>query len=245
MADRIAGMNSVFEALQGTRKVHRIFVQEGRHGKRMLELLALAEKKGVYCKNTERAQMDRMFTEGNHQGVIAEVESYQYADLDDIFQLAEQRGEDPFIIVLDGIEDPHNLGAVIRTAECAGVHGVVLPKHHAVEVNATVHKTSAGAAAHMLVAQETNLASCLQKLKDRGMWVIGADMDGKDTLYHASLPMPAVLVIGGENRGLRPLIRKNCDVIVRIPMFGTVNSLNASNAAALLIYEIVRRQGRS
>lgn len=243
MADRIAGMNSVFEALQGQGRVHRIYVQEGRAGKRMQELLDLAAKRGIYCKTVDRAQLDRMFTEGNHQGVVAEVESFQYAQVDDIFRLAEARGEEPFIVLLDGLEDPHNLGAVIRTAECAGVHGIILPKHHAVEVNATVHRTSAGAVAHMLVVQETNLTNCMQRLKERGMWVIGADMDGKDSLYEANIPLPAALVIGGENRGLRPLVRKNCDLIVRIPMFGTVNSLNASNAAALMIYEIVRRKG--
>ena len=242
MSERIAGMNSVFEALQGTGRVHKIYVQEGREGKRMQELLALAEKRGVFCKRMERAQMDRMFSEGNHQGVIAEVETYQYAEVDDILRRAEEKGEEPFIVLLDGIEDPHNLGAIIRTAECAGVHGIILPKNNAVDVNATVRRTSAGAVAHMLVAQETNLASCLQKLKDRGMWVIGADMDGKENLHEAGIPLPAALVIGGENRGLRPLVKKNCDVVLRIPMFGTVNSLNASNAAALMIYEVVRRQ---
>ncbi len=244
MAERIAGMNSVFEALQGKGKVHRIYVQEGRGGKRMQALLDLAAKKGVFCKTVNREQLDRFFTQGNHQGIVAEVENYRYADVEDIFRRAEEREEEPFIVLLDGLEDPHNLGAVIRTAECAGVHGIILPKHHAVDVNATVHRTSAGAAAHMLVAQETNLTVCLQRLKERGMWIVGADMDGTESLYEAEIPLPAALVIGGENRGLRPLIRKNCDLVVRIPMFGTVNSLNASNAAALMMYEIVRRQGR-
>ncbi len=243
MAERIAGMNSVFEALHGSHKIHRIYVQEGRtSGKRMQELLALAEKKGVFCKTIDRAQIDRMFTAGNHQGVVAEVETYHYAGLDDIFSRAEERREDPFIVVLDGLEDPHNLGAIIRTAECAGVHGIILPRHHSVEVNATVHRTSAGAVTHILVAQETNLSTCLQRLKDRGMWIIGADMEGPEMLYEASIPFPAALVIGSEGRGLRPLVKKQCDLVVRIPMFGTVNSLNASNAAALMIYEIVRRR---
>ncbi len=243
MAERIAGINSVLEALHGSHKIHRIYVQEGRTaGKRMQELLALAEKKGVYCKTIDRAQIDRMYTAGNHQGVVAEVESYRYAELDELFARAEERHEDPFFVILDGLEDPHNLGAIIRTAECAGVHGIILPKHHSVEVNATVHRTSAGAVTHMLVAQETNLVTCLQQLKDRGMWIIGADMDGEETLYEAVIPFPAAVVIGNEGRGLRPLVKKQCDLVVRIPMFGTVNSLNASNAAALMIYELVRRR---
>lgn len=241
MSETIVGLNSVMEALQGKIKINKIFIENKKTGKRIESIISLAEKKGIFLKTIEKSQMDRLFPNGSHQGIVAEVESYTYAKMEDIFSLADSRGEDPFIVMLDGIEDPHNLGAIIRSAECAGVHGIILPKNRSAEVNATVYKTSAGAISHMLVVQETNLTNCIQELKAQGLWVLGADMGGVNIYTEKSLPTPAVIVIGNEGKGIRPLIRKNCDLIVSIPMFGVVNSLNASNAAALIIYEIVRR----
>jgi len=171
---------------------------------------------------------------------MAEAKSYQYAELDDILTRAAQRGEEPFIVVLDGLEDPQNVGSIIRTAECAGVHGVILPKHRAAGVTAAVARASAGAIEHMLVAQVTNLAQTLDQLKAEGCWVVGADMEGNSAWGSSRLPTPAVIVIGSEGHGLHRLIREKCDLTVRIPMTGHTGSLNASVSAALLIYEVLR-----
>jgi 23S rRNA (guanosine2251-2'-O)-methyltransferase len=245
MAEKIAGINAVMEAIMGRRKVHRIFVLEGREGKRITELLQTAQKKGIYCQTVEKGRLDKMYKEGNHQGIVAEIDDYEYSSLEAIIEHAAIKGEKPFIIIIDGLEDPQNLGAIIRTAECAGVHGIIIPRHHSVEVTASVARVSAGALEHIRIARETNLVNCMQKLKEQGFWIIGADMEGEQDYFSTEIPEPAALVIGGENRGLRRLIKENCDLLLRIPMYGSINSLNASTAAALMIYELLRQRNNA
>jgi 23S rRNA (guanosine2251-2'-O)-methyltransferase len=183
-----------------------------------------------------------MYTTANHQGIIALVDSYEYADLDEILEKAFLSSAPPFIVVLDGIEDPQNLGSIIRTSECAGVHGIIIPQHNSVEVTGTVARTSAGAIEHMLIARETNLVNCLRKLKEKGFWIVGADMAAERDYFNCEIPSPTVLVVGGEGTGIRKLVRETCDISVKIPMRGQISSLNASVAAGLIIYEVIRQQ---
>jgi 23S rRNA (guanosine2251-2'-O)-methyltransferase len=238
----LGGINSVAEALRGQRKFHQLYVAKERHNPRIEDILMLAEKKSLPIKLISRAELDRLYPQAPHQGVAAEVEPYVYADLESVMVRASHDGERSILLVLDGIEDPQNLGSIIRTAECAGVNGVILPRHHSVGINPTVVRASAGATEHIAVVQETNLVNTLKALKKAGFWVIGADMAGTQEFFHTQMPYPAVLVIGSEGRGMRRLVKENCDLLVRIPMFGQVNSLNASISAALLIYELVRQR---
>lgn len=242
MKDKIAGVNSIMEALKAGRKIHKIYIQEGRDGKRIRELTKWASSKGIYIQYVEKQRLDKMYTHTNHQGIVAQVEAYQYSDIEEVLEIAAIRGEDPFILILDGIEDPQNLGSIIRTAECAGVHGVVIPRHNATEVTETVAKASAGAIEYMKIVQETNIVNTINNLKKRGLWVIGADMSGDNDYYATQIPTPTALVIGGEGRGIRRLVKESCDIVVKIPMVGKIASLNASVAAALLIYEVVRQR---
>lgn len=245
MEEKLAGVNSIIEALKGRRKVSRILVQEGRHGKRIEELLELAQKKGVHVQSVEKKRLDQMYTQGNHQGVIASVDAYTYSTIDEVLEAAASKKEKPFLLILDGIEDPRNFGAMIRTAVCAGVHGIVVPKHNSVHVNEVVARSSAGAVEHVHIVQETNLVNTIKYLKKAGLWVAGADMQAEMGLYQTSIEAPIALVIGGEGKGLRRLVRENCDIMLKIPIKGEVNSLNASVAAALIMYEVVRQQERN
>lgn len=242
MKEILGGINSITEALRGRRRFHGIYMLKDRGTSRTEEILALAKQKAIPVRMLDRNDLDRLHPQAPHQGVVAEVEPYRYSQLDEVLTQTSSRGEKPFLLVLDGIEDPQNLGSIIRTAECAGVHGVILPRHHSAEITPAVVRASAGAAEHISVMQETNLVNTLKRLKKEGMWVIGADMSGSSDYFSISIPSPTVLVIGGEGRGIRRLVRENCDLLVRIPMYGQVNSLNASISAALIIYEIVRQQ---
>lgn len=242
MEEKLAGVNSIMEALRGKRKVHKIYVLEKQGGKRLDELLQVAKKKGIYWQFVDKQRLDTMYTTANHQGVVALVDSYEYSSMDEILEKAALLGQEPFILILDGIEDPQNLGSIIRTAECAGVHGVVIPQHKSAEVSAAVARASAGAVEHILVARETNLVNCIKRLKEKGMWVVGASMDGPCEYFSCQLPNPTVLVIGGEGQGIRRLVREHCDLLVSIPMTGKVSSLNASVAAGLIVYEVIRQR---
>jgi len=242
MQEKLAGVNSIMEALRGKRKIHKIYVQEGRGGKKIEDLLRLVKKKGIFWQYVEKTRLDGMYTTANHQGIIAVVDSYQYSDIDEILEKAALSGDPPFIIVLDGIEDPQNLGSIIRTAEGAGVHGIIIPQHNSAEITAAAARSSAGAIEHMLVARETNLVNCLKKLKENGFWVVGADMTAEDDYYTTEIPNPTVLIVGGEGGGIRKLVRENCDLLVKVPMRGQISSLNASVAAGLIIYEVIRQQ---
>ncbi|HZJ85144.1 MAG TPA: 23S rRNA (guanosine(2251)-2'-O)-methyltransferase RlmB [Syntrophomonadaceae bacterium] len=242
MKDKLAGVNSIMEALKSGRKIFKIFIQEGRGGKRIEELTSLANNRGIYIQYVEKARLDRMFTNTNHQGIVAQVEDYEYSEMGEILEMAALQGEEPFILILDGIEDPQNFGSIIRTAECAGVHGIIIPRHNATLVTDAVARASAGAIEHMKIVQETNLVNTIKNLKKQGLWVVGADMTGEKNYFDTDFPTPTALVIGGEGQGIRRLVRENCDLVVKIPMFGKIDSLNASVAAALMTYEMVRQR---
>ncbi len=243
MKEKLAGINSIVEALKGRRKIDKILVQENRQqGKRMAELLQLASKKGVYVQAVEKSRLDKLYTIGNHQGIIALVDLFQYSSLGEVLEHAALSNEAPFLVILDGLEDPRNFGAIVRTAEAAGVHGIIVPRHSSVTVNETVARASAGAIEYLPIVQVANLVNTIKFLKEQGLWVIGADMEAKDDYFGLSLPTPTVLVIGGEGRGLKRLVKENCDLLLKIPMQGNIASLNASVAAALLIYEVVRQR---
>lgn len=243
MAELIVGVNSVLEALRGKRKLHKLYLQEGKTGERIDAIAAIAARRGVFVQRVDKKVLDKM-NPGNHQGVAAEADDFAYATLQDILAkpVSAEAEPAPFILILDGIEDAGNLGAIIRTAECAGARGIVVPKHSSAEINAAVVRASAGATEHVTIAQETNLVTTLKELKKAGYWVVGADPDAP-TYFQTALPLPVALVIGGEHKGLRRLVKENCDLLLKIPMRGQIDSLNASTAAALFMYEIVRQAG--
>lgn len=242
MTEKLAGINSIMEALKGNRKIHKIYLQDGKEGKRVDELMLLAKKKGVFVQTVQKERLNQMYKVGNHQGIVASVDAFSYASLEEILEKAALSGSPPLVLILDGIEDPQNLGSIIRTAECAGVHGVVLPRHNSSEITGTVARVAAGAVEHILVARETNLVNVIRELKKQGLWVVGSDMHADSIYYQTVIPSPTALVIGGEGQGMRKLVKEHCDLVVKIPMFGQVSSLNASVAASLLIYETLRQR---
>lgn len=235
------GRNAVMELLRAGRTVDKLFVAPDQNG-RMADIIALAKKSGAVVTQVDRRKLDAMSETGVHQGVIAQAAAHEYVSIDDILQVARDRGEQPLILVCDGLTDPHNLGAVIRSAETAGAHGVVIPKRRSVGLTATAAKASAGAIEHIGVARVTNLAAAIDELKENGVWVFGADADGDKQLYEADFAGAAAIVIGSEGNGLSRIVHDKCDFIVSIPMKGKVNSLNASAAAAVLLYEAVRQR---
>lgn len=239
--DIIAGRNPVSEALKSGRSIDTLYVAKGELTGSVKVIAALAKEKHIPVKEVDRKKLDFMTNRANHQGIVALAAVKDYSSVDDIFELARQRDESPFVIVLDGIEDPHNLGAIIRTAECAGAHGVIIPSRRAAGLNFTVEKSSAGALEYVPVARVTNIAAAIDDLKQRGCWVYGADMDGQ-TYCEAKLDGASALVIGAEGRGLGRLVREKCDVILSLPMLGKINSLNASVAAGVLMYEFTRQR---
>lgn len=239
----IEGKNAVIEAIRAGRPLDKIFLARGARDKALGFIASNARNAGITVTECDRRKLDAMSaTNGAHQGVIAVAAAREYCSVDDILALAQERGEDPFVVVCDGLEDPRNLGAVIRTAECAGAHGVIIPRHHSAGVTAAADKASAGAAEHMLIARVANLTATLQDLKKAGLWVYGAEANGTSALWHTDMKGPVCLVIGSEGQGLSRLVRENCDFVMTIPMAGRVNSLNASVAAALLLYEVVRQR---
>lgn len=242
MKDSIAGINGIMEALKGKRKIYRIYLQEGQQNKRLDMLLAEARRKGIFVQTVPKQKLDQMYKESNHQGIVAQVESFAYAGVEDLIWKAAEKQEMPFIVILDGIEDPQNFGSIIRTAEGAGVHGIVIPKHGSCPVTETVFKVSAGAAEHVLIAQETNLSQTMAYLKKQGLWLVGTDMRAGQSYFEAAWPEAVAVVIGNEGRGIRNLVKKNCDFCVNIPMRGHISSLNASVAASLIMYEVVRHR---
>ena len=238
----VAGRNAVYEALCGSRGVDCVYLQRGARPKGVAKILAACKEKGVPFKEVEREKLDEMAGEVPHQGVAATVAPIAYRSIEEILEIARSRGEAPFVVLCDGILDPHNLGAIIRTAECAGAHGVVIPKRRSAGLTAVVAKTSAGAVAHVPVARVPNIPALLKDLKKQGVWVFGTAADGTTALYDADLKGPAAIVIGSEGDGMTRLAAENCDFLVSIPMRGKLNSLNASAAAAILLYEAVRQR---
>ncbi len=237
----IMGRNEVIEAFRSGKTVERVYILDGSHDGKLDTIRREAKKAGVRIDYTDRKRLDEICGTDSHQGVVAKTAAYRYAEVEDILNKAEEMGEDPFIFVLDGIEDPHNLGAVIRTADLAGAHGVIIPKDRAVGLTATVAKASAGAINYVPVAKVTNIAHTMEELKDRGLWFAGADMDG-ELMYDCDLKGALGLVIGAEGAGLSRLVKEKCDYIVKIPTKGHLDSLNASVAAGVLAYEIVRQR---
>ena len=237
----IAGRNPVTEALTGEREVERVFIADGAEGS-VSKIVAIAREQGVIVDFVPKEKIDAMAPGTTHQGVGAKVSEYSYADMEEVFARAEAAGEDPFIVILDEVTDPHNLGAIIRTAECAGAHGVIIPKRRAASLTQTVALTAAGAIECMPVVQVTNLARTIEELKEKGIWVGAADMDG-ESYCKANLTGPIAIVIGNEGKGVGRLVKEKCDFVLSIPMYGKINSLNASNAAAVLMYGIRRARG--
>ncbi len=238
----IEGRNAVTEAIRSGRSIDKIFILDGCQDGPVATIRKEAKKAGIMMKFVSRDRLDQISQTGAHQGVIAYAAAYDYSDMEDIFALAEERGEAPFVLILDNIEDPHNLGAIIRTANIAGAHGVIIPKNRAVGLTATVAKTSAGALNYTPVVKVTNIGRTIDELKDRGMWFVCADMDG-EIMYNLDLKGSIGLVIGNEGSGVSKLVREKCDMVASIPMNGQINSLNASVAAGVLAYEIVRQRG--
>ena len=239
--NQLEGRNAVLEVLKSGRDIEKIIVQKGNVEGTIRRIAGMAKERGIVVQEAARQKLDEMSQTKNHQGVIAIVSEHEYAEVDDILRSAAEKGEKPFIIILDNITDPHNLGAVIRTAECAGAHGVIIPKRRSVGLTAVVGKTSAGALEYMPVASVTNIARTIEELKKQGVWVACADMDGED-YYDASLDGAIALVIGSEGEGVSRLVKEKCDFTVSIPMYGKISSLNASVAGALLMYEVVRQR---
>ncbi|MCR5716923.1 MAG: 23S rRNA (guanosine(2251)-2'-O)-methyltransferase RlmB [Lachnospiraceae bacterium] len=240
-ATYIEGRNAVLEAFRSEKTIDRIYVQDGLQDGPILTIKREAKKQDAMIKYVDKERLDQMSQTGKHQGVIAVAAAYRYAELDELFAKAEQKGEPPFFILLDEIEDPHNLGAIIRTANLAGAHGVIIPKNRAVGLTATVARTSAGALNYTPVAKVTNIAQTIEELKQRGMWFVCADMGG-ERMYDLNLTGSIGLVIGNEGSGVSRLVKEKCDMIASIPMKGDIDSLNASVAAGILSYEIVRQR---
>lgn len=237
----IEGRNAVIEAIRAGKTIDKLFVLDGCQDGPVRTILREAKKLDVIVNYVKKERLDQMSETGKHQGVIAYAAAYAYGTVEEMFKRAEEKGEAPFLIFLDGIEDPHNLGSIIRTANQAGAHGVVIPKRRAVGLTATVAKASAGAINYTPVAKVTNLSKTMEELKERGMWFVCGDMNG-ETMYHMDLTGPMGVVIGNEGEGVSRLVKEKCDFVASIPMFGDIDSLNASVAAGILSYEIVRQR---
>ena len=239
----IEGRNAVSEAMKSGRTINKVFLADGDTDKALGRLAAMAKDAGAVVVRIDRRKLNDMSPTGAHQGIIASVAAHEYASVDDILARAEQRGEAPLIVICDELSDPHNLGAILRTAECAGAHGVIIPKRRSVGLTAVVGKASAGAIEYMPVARVSNIAAAIRDLKQRGVWIFGTAADADTALYQADLKGPAAIVIGNEGVGMSRIVAESCDFRVSIPMKGQISSLNASAAAAILLYEAVRQRG--
>ena len=237
----ICGRNPVLEAVRSGREIDRLLVAHGVTGGSVTAIIAKCKQKGILIKEVSPQKLDYYCAGANHQGVAVMFASQEYSTPEEILALAKERGEMPFIIICDEIEDPHNLGAIIRTAEASGVHGIIIPKRRSASLNATVAKSASGALEYMKVARVTNIANAIDYLKENGVWVFGADMDGED-YTRVDFDMPCALVIGNEGKGIGALTAKKCDRVISLPMNGKINSLNASVAAGVLMYEVVRKR---
>ncbi len=240
--DRVEGKNAVMEALKAGRPLDKIYIARGEQDKALRFIAQKGRAAGAVISEVDRRKLDAMSVTHAHQGVIAVAAVREYATVANILALAKEKGEAPLVVVCDEISDPHNLGAIIRTAECAGAHGVIIPKHRSAGVTAVVEKTSAGAVEHVAVARVGNLAAALKELQEAGVWIFGTAADGDRSLWEADLKGAAALVIGSEGSGMSRLTRESCDFLLSIPLRGRVSSLNASNAAAIVLYEAVRQR---
>jgi len=238
----LEGRNALTEALRSGRTIDKVFIAAGDTDKALQRLAAQAKESGAVVVPVDRRKLDQMSTTHSHQGVIAYAAAREYATIDDILEEAASRGQAPLIVICDELSDPHNLGAILRSAECAGAHGVIIPKRRSVGLTATVAKASAGAVEYMKVARVTNLNAAMEELKQKGVWIFGTAAEGSVPMYQADLTGPTAIVIGSEGDGMSRLVRENCDLTVHIPMVGQINSLNASAAATVLLYEAVRQR---
>lgn len=238
--DLIIGRNAVIEALKSDRTIECVYVSKGDLEGSIKVALGLAKDKGVVIKEADRRKLDTMCDGLNHQGIVARVTPFKYCEVNDILEDAKRKEQQPFIVILDEIEDPHNLGSIIRTAELCGVHGIIIPKRRNVGVTSTVYKCSAGAIEHMKIAKVTNINATIDMLKEQGIWIYGADIDGKDYSYNTDFSGPCALIIGSEGKGISNLTLKKCDLLVKIPMIGKINSLNASVAGGIMMYEVLK-----
>ena len=236
----IFGRNSVIEALEASRKLEKVLVLDGGTGS-LRKIIGMAKDSGVRVEFVDRKTLDRLSGGANHQGVIAKGQMFEYSNVDSICEAAATNGEDPFILILDGIEDPHNLGAILRTGECAGVHGIIIPERRAASVDSVAMKVAAGAAEYVKVARVKNLSRTLDELKNKGVWIVGLDMYG-ERYYEQNLKGPIALVVGNEGKGISRLIKEKCDYMISIPLKGKVSSLNASNAVAVAVYETLKQR---
>lgn len=243
MAELIAGRNSVYEMLKAGRSINKVYVARGNMEGSIREIIALVKERKIPLQEVERSFLDKLTGE-RHQGIVAEAAPYEYVEVEDIIDAARSKGEEPFVLILAEIEDPHNFGAILRTAESVGVHGVIIPKRRGVQLNATVAKVSSGAAEYVPVARVANLVQTVEKLKEFGLWVTGADMHGENRLWEAQLTGPLALIIGGEGRGIPKLLKEKCDFLTYIPMKGQISSLNASVAASVLLFEVLRQRSK-
>lgn len=240
--EQVEGRNSVLELLESGKDINKIFITKGEKHGSINKIIAKAKEKRVIIVEKDKRQMEEIAQTENYQGVIAIVPPFEYCEIEDIIGEAKNKQEDPFVLILDGIEDPHNLGSIIRTAETAGVHGIIIPKRRAASVNSTVNKVSAGAVEHMKIARVTNISDSIEKLKKEGIWICGTDINTDKYYYNQDLTGPLGIVIGNEGNGMSEKVRKNCDFLVKIPMKGKVTSLNASVSTGIVIYEAVKQR---
>ena len=237
----IFGRNPVIEAIKSGKEIEKIYVSKTAGGN-ISKIINFAKEAGIVVSTTDNDTLSELAGSRNHQGIVALSAVYQYFEVEDLLEYAEQKKEKPFLLILDEITDPHNLGAIIRSAEAFGVHGIIIPKRRAVGVNATVVKTSAGAVEHMKIAKVSNINNTIRNLKERGLWIVGTDVNGGKSFEEIDYDFPVALVIGNEGKGVSKLVLQNCDFVVKIPMKGKINSLNASVAASLLIYQVVSKR---
>ncbi|HHV28414.1 23S rRNA (guanosine(2251)-2'-O)-methyltransferase RlmB [Acetivibrio mesophilus] len=240
--DKLEGRNSVLEAIKAGRTINKIIVQKGEKEGSIRHIIALARERGIVVQETDRSNLDKISTTHAHQGIIAYVSFKDYVEVDDILESAQSKGEDPYIIILDGITDAYNLGSILRTADAVGAHGVIIPKRRAIGLNAAVSKASAGAIEYVPVARVTNISQTIEYLKRRNIWVVGTDLSGEKSFFQSDLKGPVALVIGSEGEGMGKLVTEKCDFIVNIPMKGKISSLNAAVAGAIIMYEIQRQR---
>lgn len=240
--DQVEGRNAVIELLESQRDINKILIAKGEKHGSIYKIIAMAKQRKIMIAEVEKTKLNELAQTPNNQGVIAMVPPFDYCEVYDIIQQAKIRKEDPFILILDGIEDPHNLGSIIRTAETAGVHGIIIPKRRAASVNSTVSKVSAGAVEHIKIARVNNITETIEKLKEQGIWICGTDMDTNKYYYNQDLTGPLAIVIGSEGYGMSRLVKQSCDFLIKIPMKGKITSLNASVSTGIVIYESVKQR---
>ena len=241
-SDQIEGRNAVIELLESGKDINKIYISKGDKTGSINKIVAMAKERKVVLVEKDKNQMEKMAQTENYQGVIAIVPPFEYCEVEDILEYAKEKEENPFILILDGIEDTHNLGAIIRTAETAGVHGIIIPKRRSASVNSTVAKVACGAVEYMKIARVNNINDCIKKLKDEGIWICGTDVNAKDYYFNQDLKGPLGIVIGNEGKGISELVKKNCDFLVKIPVMGKVQSLNASVSSGIIVYAAVEQR---